>query len=125
MEYSPAIFEFYLLHADAALTRCEITVSGEPAGVMALRAPWLSGPFLELLAVFDGFRGQGIGFRLIEWICARHYKSANLWATVSSFNLRAQKFYRNAGFRQIAVLDDLVKEDWDEILVRKRISACR
>jgi len=122
LEYRPEAFEFYLLHADPALNRYAVMISGHVCGVLSVRSPWLFGPFIELMALFDGFRGKGIGSRIIDWVCDR-YKSTNLWATVSSFNLEAQKFYSSAGFEKTAILEDLIKPGWNEILLRKRMAA--
>jgi len=122
LEYRPEAFDFYLLHADPALNRYAVMISGNVCGVLSVRSPWLFGPFIELMALFDGFRGKGIGSRIIDWVCDR-YKSANLWATVSSFNLKAQKFYSSAGFEKTAILEDLIKPGWNEILLRKRMAA--
>ncbi|MCE5334345.1 MAG: GNAT family N-acetyltransferase [Desulfobacteraceae bacterium] len=119
LEYKPETLAFYLLQADSALQRHVVTVGNSLAGILAVRHPWLFGPFIELLALFDGFRGQGIGSGLIAWTCGR-FASRNVWVTVSSFNLRAQEFYDKAGFRKTAVLDDLIRPGWDEILLRKR-----
>jgi ribosomal protein S18 acetylase RimI-like enzyme len=118
--YTPEAFHSYLLHPDPALNRYAVMISGNVAGVLAVRSPWLFGPFIELMAIFDGFRSKGIGSRLIDWICDRH-KPANLWATVSSFNLKAQKFYKSAGFEQTAILEDLIKPGCNEILLRKKV----
>ncbi len=117
--YQPEPFKLYLLRADPALKRYSIEVQGAVAGILAVRYPWLFGPFIELVAVFDGYRGRGIGKELIDTAC-RHYKSPNLWATVSSFNVEAQRFYSRMGFEQTAVLDNLIKPGWNEILLRKR-----
>lgn len=122
LEYRPEAFEYYLLHSDPALSRYTVMISGNVAGVLSLRFPWLFGPFIELMALFDGFQRRGVGSRIIDWVCLR-YKSANLWATVSSFNIEAQKFYSSAGFEQTAVLADLIKAGSNEILLRKRISS--
>jgi diamine N-acetyltransferase len=119
MEYTPEAFEYYLLHSDRALSRYAVIISGSVAGVLSLRSPWLFGPFIELMALFDGFQGKGAGGRIVEWAFDR-YKSANLWATVSSFNLKAQKFYTRSGFEQMGLLEDLIKPGWNEILLRKR-----
>jgi ribosomal protein S18 acetylase RimI-like enzyme len=120
LEYRPEVFESYLLHADHALSHYAVMVAGEVAGVLSVRHPWLFGPFIELMALFDGFRGKGFGRRIIDWVCDR-YQSPNVWATVSSFNLRAQKFYGAAGFEQTAILGDLIKPGRNEILIRKRV----
>ena len=121
MEYTPEAFEHYLLHADQALSRYAVMVAGNVAGVLSLRFPWLFGPFIELMALFDGFQGKGIGGRIIDWLFNR-YNRANLWATVSSFNLKAQRFYSKEGFEQTTLLEDLIKPGWNEILLRKRSS---
>ncbi len=118
--YKPESFEFYLLRADPALSRYIVMVSENAAGVLALRSPWLFGPFIELMALFDGFRGKGTGGRIIDWVCGRH-QSSNVWATVSSFNVEAQRFYSREGFERAAILEDLIKPGWNEILLRKRL----
>ena len=122
LEYRPEAFESYLLHADSSLSRYAVMISGDVCGVLSVRSPWLFGPFIELMALFDGFRGKGIGSRIIDWVCDR-YKPANLWATVSSFNLEAQKFYIGAGFEKTAILENLIKPGWNEILIRKKMGA--
>ena len=122
MGYRPEAFEFYLLRADPALTRYVVMIAEHVAGVLAIRSPWLFGPFLELMALFDGFRGHGTGGRIIDWVCGR-YRETNVWATVSSFNLEAQRFYSRAGFERTAILEDLIDRGWNEILLRKRVAA--
>lgn len=121
LEYSPEVLAFYLLHADPALKRYAVLVSDKVSGVVSLRYPWLFGPFLELIALFGDSRGKGIGSRLIDWICGQYASASNLWATVSSFNLDAQRFYARTGFEQTVVLDNLIKPGRHEILLRKRL----
>lgn len=121
LEYKPEVLSFYLLRADPALKRYTVLVSNRVAGVMSLRHPWLFGPFLELIALFGDLRGKGIGARLIDWICGQYPTAGNLWATVSSFNLDAQRFYLRMGFEQTATLDNLIKPGRHEILLRKRL----
>ncbi len=121
MEYVPEDFEFYLLHADPGLVRHVVMISGQVAGVVVLRNPWLFGPLIELIALFDGFRGGGVGATIVEWL-GKRYKCRNLWVTVASFNVRAQKFYEKVGFEKKAVLEDLIKPGWDEFLLRKRMA---
>ena len=122
LEYKPGAFESYLLREDPALSRYVIMISENVAGVLAVRFPWLFGPFIELMGLFDGFRGKGTGGRIIDWVCGR-YQQTNVWATVSSFNLKAQRFYSRTGFEKTAILDDVIKPGWTEILLRKRTAA--
>lgn len=119
--YKPEALAFYLLRADPSLKRCSITLAGKISGVLTVRFPWLFGPFIELIALFDNCRRKGYGRQLIDWVCRSYPASPNLWATVSSFNRDAQEFYRRTGFEQAAVLEDLIKQGWHEILLRKRL----
>ncbi len=109
----------YLATAAPGLTRYHIGCGDEFAGVLFLRYPWLLGPLIELIAIFDGFRGKGLGGEIIGWAAAQT-PAANVWVTVSSFNAGARRFYRRIGFSETAVLEDLVRRGFDEILLRKR-----
>lgn len=119
--YQPEALSHYLLRADPALGRHCLFVSGNLAGVLTVRSPWLLGPFIELIAVFDAYRGKGFGKILIDWVCAQSTKSPNLWVTVSSFNIDARRFYARLGFEEAATLKDLIRRGFDEILLRKRL----
>ena len=120
LEYTPEDFESYLLHPDPALARHAVMISGEVAGVLSIRHPWLFGPLIELLALFDGFRGQGTGKRILRW-ASEQCEDQNLWVTVSSINTEARKFYEREGFEKAAILEDLIKPGWNELLLRKKI----
>ena len=119
--YTPEAFSHYLLRSDPALVRYSVIVSGRLSGILAVRFPWLFGPFIELIALFDGCRGRGLGRALIDRTCTLYPSSPNIWATVSTFNLDARKFYTRLGFESITVLKDLVQTGRDETLLRKRI----
>lgn len=109
----------YLGREDTALTRVVVERAGVPVAVLALRQPWLRGPYIELLAVLPGAQGEGLGRDLLEWAAAR--ADGNLWACVSAFNQRARAFYAHAGFAEVAPLTDLVADGHDEILLRRRL----
>ncbi|MEM5789761.1 MAG: GNAT family N-acetyltransferase [Syntrophobacteraceae bacterium] len=119
--YRRETLSYYLLCSDPSLSRYLVRIDGKPSGAMSVRFPWLSGPFLELIAIADGCRGKGVGRALIGWICARFSTASNLWTTVSSFNTEAQRFYEHMGFERSVVLQDLIRTGWDEILLRKRL----
>ena len=38
------------------------------AGVVAIRSPWLRGPYLELLCVLPDFQRQRIGADVLQWM---------------------------------------------------------
>ncbi len=118
--YTQEAFSHYLLRSDPALSRYCVIVSDKLSGVLAVRFPWLFGPFVELLALFEGSRGRGFGRVLIDRVGTMYPTSKNIWATVSTFNLEAQKFYARLGFESVTVLRDLIQPGRDEILLQKR-----
>jgi ribosomal protein S18 acetylase RimI-like enzyme len=111
--YSPSMLAFYFDRPDPALTR--MVLPGR--GLIALRAPWLRGPYVELLAVLPEAQGQGVGRMLLDWAWSRG--GDNLWACVSDFNTAARAFYVRMGFAEIAPLPGLATEGETEILLRK------
>lgn len=117
--YTAAGLAAYLGREDAALTRVVAERDGAPAALLALRRPWLRGPYVELLAVLPAAQGAGLGHALVEWAAAQG--GGNLWACVSAFNAPARAFYARAGFAEVAPLPGLVAEGLDEILLRRRL----
>lgn len=104
--------------------RCfTIRHGGKRAGVIAVRFPWLSGPYLNLLAVLPGLQGKGFGGAALSWFEAEARAGAarNCFLCVSAFNSGAIAFYRRNGYGQTALLEDLIKDGEDEILMRKRL----
>jgi len=122
IRYQPEKLARHLLNRDPSFRPFKIMVNGKIAGVVSVRFPWLHGTYLDLLAVFPGHQRKKIGREIIGWLEAEtipHYK--NLWALVSGFNVAAREFYKRQGFKEIAVIPDLVKPGFDEILIRKII----
>lgn len=121
--FSGAGLSAYLGREDPGLRRLVADSGGWPAGVLALRSPWLRGPYVELLAVFADQQGRGFGRAMVEWAAAeaRAAGSANLWACVSAFNAGGRAFWTAAGFIETAELPDLVAEGQAEILLRRRL----
>lgn len=120
LEYQADALAVHLTRPDPAFFPFTIRVSGRRAGVVGLRYPWLKGIFLELLAVFPPCQGSGLGREVMSWIEAEARPHAgNFWITVSAFNHRARSFYKSLGFFEVACLENLIKEGYDELLLRK------
>ena len=120
LQYRADALAAYLGRPDAGFRRFTVTVSGQAAGLVALRYPWLKGVYLELLALFPPHQGQGLGQELLLWVerqCRPHTK--NLWTAVSSFNQPGRRFYARLGFVEVARLENLIIEGQDELLLRK------
>jgi ribosomal protein S18 acetylase RimI-like enzyme len=113
----------YLGRPDPALIRFAVEHGEDSrAGLLAIRHPWLRGPYMEMLAIFPAHQGHGLGATVVAWAAAQaRMNSANLWACVSDFNAPARRFYAAQGFMEVAPLDGLVSPGQSEILLRKRL----
>lgn len=126
LDYPASSMTGFLATEDPALTRMVVFAGNTPAGVIAVRSPWLHGPYLQLLALLPPFQGQGFGATLLGWF-ERQASPRNrwLWLCYSSFNARAGDFYARHGFERVAGLPDLLADGFEEVLMRKRINAPR
>lgn len=110
----------YLSRTDAGARKLGIWQNDNLAGCIAVRDPWLKGPYIEIFALLPGCQGRGIGSAILNWF--EHDASPdarNLWVVASTFNERALTFYRRHGFEDVATLPSLVVDGFDEILLRK------
>jgi ribosomal protein S18 acetylase RimI-like enzyme len=104
--------------------RCfSIWRGGDRAGVAVVRFPWLSGPYLNLLAVLPAFQHNGLGRAALSWMEAEALGAGarSCFLCVSAFNTAAHAFYRWNGYADAATLHDLIKDGEDEVLMRKRL----
>lgn len=104
--------EIYMLEKDSQL-----------AGFVILQMCGTFRGYIQTLFVAEPFRGQGLSKVLLAFCEERILKvSPNLFLCVSSFNETAKKIYLDWGFKQVGVLDDFIREGFDEILLRKSAS---
>ena len=122
LQTRPERVSAFLLQEDAHCCRRIIRFAGTIAGVVAVRSPWLYGPYLNILAVLPAFQGAGIGSAMLRWMeTEAGDASTNLWLCASEFNTSAIAFYERHGFRQVASLPDLVAPGFAELLLRRRL----
>jgi ribosomal protein S18 acetylase RimI-like enzyme len=94
----------------------------ETVGFITLRINGVGniGAYVRMVAVAEGFRGQGIGRKMIEYVSEIASQDiSNLFLICSVENKKAQDFYEKAGFERVGVMKDLVVKGHDEILYRK------
>ena len=94
------------------------------AGVVVIHPRGMaSSPYVKLIAVDASYQGQGVGEALMEFTESLFKGEArHLFLCVSSFNLRAQKFYRRLGYETVGELRDYVIEGESELILHKKIS---
>lgn len=122
-KFPPAALTGYLTRPDPAAGRFAIDSDGTLAGVVAVREPWLRGPYLELLGLLPHAQGRGIGAAVLDWFEREAPAGASsLWVLCSDFNAGALAFYERHGFQRVTLLDGLVGEGFAEFLMRKRLA---
>jgi ribosomal protein S18 acetylase RimI-like enzyme len=80
------------------------------------------GGYLRAIGVSPKFRRQGIGRKLLsfaEKITAR--QALHFFLCVSSFNRKAQAFYKNRGYTRVGKLPGLIKPGLTEYIYWKRL----
>lgn len=95
-------------------------LDGAVAGFLIIN---MAGPFtgyIQTACVDSGYRGRGIGSRLIRWSEWRIFRdSPNVFMCVSSFNGDALRLYRRLGYEVVGDLQDYLVRGHSEILLRK------
>ena len=101
-------------------------VKNQIAGVVILFLHGTFKGYIQLLAVHPDWRCRGIGTRMIEWTEERIFsESPNVFLCVSSFNTRAQRFYKRLGYLRVGELPDFVVTGFSEFLMRKTRGSLR
>jgi GNAT superfamily N-acetyltransferase len=113
----------YLAGEEPNAPRLLLTSDRVIAGAIGIRWRWLSGPYLQFLGVLPAFQNRGLGQLMLAWLegMARASGETNLWVAASDFNTDALRFYERHGFKRLASIDELIKPDRTEILLRKRL----
>ncbi|MBS1525238.1 MAG: GNAT family N-acetyltransferase [Bacteroidetes bacterium] len=78
--------------------------------------------YIQTIAVAGGYRGKGLGTRMLHFCEDRILKySPNIFICVSSFNEGALRLYQSFGFERVGELKDFIKPGFTEILLRKTV----
>ncbi len=96
---------------------------GQLCGFVVLVRRGVAGsPYVASIAVADGFRGSGIGSRLLDFAEDLFRETArHIFLCVSSFNVRARALYERRGYEAVGEFKDYVIDGASEILMHKRL----
>lgn len=99
--------------------------SGEAVGLMQCEWKGMFGawPYLALLGVKKRWRGMGVGHKLLNAFerISREMGARQIFICVSAFNPRARALYTSLGFRRIATVPELYRDDVTENVLMKRL----
>ncbi|MDX2309534.1 MAG: GNAT family N-acetyltransferase [Hyphomicrobium sp.] len=121
--YSAEQLSDYLGRIEKTAPRYGLLAGNEVVGVACVRFNWLTGPYLQYLAVLPDFQRRGLGSLFLKWLDAEARASGerNVWVCASAFNTDAQAFYAKHGYEPVAELADLLKDGFGEILMRRKL----
>jgi ribosomal protein S18 acetylase RimI-like enzyme len=104
----------------------EVYVARVGGGLVGFAIIQLRGPFagyVKSILVKPGWQGRGVGRGVMGFLEGRIFSEhPNVFLCVSSFNRRAQEFYRGMGYEVVGELRDYVVRGHSEILMRKTVS---
>jgi ribosomal protein S18 acetylase RimI-like enzyme len=108
------------------ITKGEVYVALDDAGRclgfiwFILNGAFHSFPYLHIVAVKEGYRGQGIGKKLLAFFEETVFvDNAKVFLVVADFNPEAQRLYEQMGYKQVGVIPGLYKEGVTEHLMMK------
>lgn len=78
-------------------------------------------PYINSIAVASEARGRGVGADLIRFAEKHFAGRGQIFLLVSSFNARAQAFYRREGYEYVGELKDYIVTGQSELIFVKRI----
>lgn len=112
-----------LTRAGTELFIARETQSNMPVGFILLAAyGFAASPYIACFAVTAEARGQSVGSQLLAFAEDRYRDRIHLFLLVSSFNARAQDFYRRHGFKFVAELKDYIVPGYSEFIFHKRLA---
>ncbi len=79
-------------------------------------------PYVSSIGVASEERGRGFGADLLRFAEKHFAGRSRLYLLVSSFNIRAQEFYRREGFEFQGELKDFIVAGHSELIYCKRVS---
>jgi [ribosomal protein S18]-alanine N-acetyltransferase len=78
-------------------------------------------PYINSIAVASHTRGGGVGADLVRFAEKHFAGQQHLFLLVSSFNARAQAFYRREGYEYVGELKDYIVPGHSELIFFKRL----
>lgn len=79
-------------------------------------------PYINSIAVASEARGRGVGAELLRFAEKHFAGRGQIFLLVSSFNDRAQKFYRREGYERVGELKDYILNGHSELIFKKRLA---
>ena len=77
-------------------------------------------PYLKNIAVKELHRGRGVGKKLLAFFESCAFKQTDkVFLTAGDFNTKAQKLYKEVGYKKVGSIPNLFKQGYTEYLMIK------
>ena len=97
--------------------------NSRPLGFILLAPYGLAGsPYIASIAVCPEAQGHNVGSQLMRFTDMHFRDRSHLFLLVSSFNSRAQQFYRRHGYEFVGELKDYIVDGYSELIFHKRLA---
>lgn len=97
--------------------------NSQKLGFILLASHGLAGsPYIASIAVSPEAQGESVGSQLMQFTERHFYDRSHLFLLVSSFNSRAQQFYRRHGYEFVGELKDYIVTGHSELIFHKRLA---
>ncbi|HLZ42518.1 MAG TPA: N-acetyltransferase [Candidatus Sulfotelmatobacter sp.] len=96
--------------------------AGQRFGFILLAAyGFAASPYVASIGVAPESRGRSVGSQLMAFAEQRYVDRGHLFLLVSSFNPRAQSFYRERGYQFVGELKEYIIPGHSELIFHKRL----
>jgi ribosomal protein S18 acetylase RimI-like enzyme len=79
-------------------------------------------PYIACFSVSQEAQGKSVGSQLMKFTEQHFRDRSHLFLLVSSFNSRAQQFYRRHGYEFVGELKDFIVDGHSELIFHKRLA---
>ena len=120
-------FDFaQVLSQDGQISTAHVLIVDKEVAGFIVFSPYpvfARGGYLRAIGVAPSMRRQGFGKMLVRFAEKSTVRfSSSLYLCVSSFNRKAQAFYKNLGYQRIGIIPDLIVRGASEHIYWKRLS---
>lgn len=99
-------------------------LDGQPIGYVRLEYLWSTIPYIGVIFVEEGYRGEGIGQMLLQFLIEhlKSYGHDEIYSSSQVNEAEAQAWHRGNGFVECGIINGINEGGIGEVFFRKRLS---
>ncbi len=98
-------------------------IDGQPIGYIRLEYLWSIKPYIGLIVVDEGYRREGIGRKMLEFLEShlKKYGYEELYSSSDVVEREAQEWHRANGFLECGIINGINEGNTGELFFRKHL----